>query len=57
MYSAVDGVENIVAACNSLQMDVHQLVHVFDRFVGGIFKEIVFIVVGAAKALRRCLYL
>ncbi len=38
-------------------MDVHQLVHVFDRFVGGIFKEIVFLVVGAAKALRRCLYL
>jgi len=49
-------VENIVAACNSLQMDVHQLVHVFDGF-RGIFKEIVFIVVGAAKALRRCLYL
>jgi ABC-type thiamin/hydroxymethylpyrimidine transport system permease subunit len=57
MYSAVDGVENIVAACNSLQMDVHQLVHVFNGFVRGIFKEIVFIVVGAAKALRRCLYL
>ncbi len=34
MYSAVEGVENIVAACNSLQMDVHQLVHVFDGFVG-----------------------
>jgi hypothetical protein len=57
MYSAVDGVKNIVAACNSSQMDVHQLVHIFDRFVRGVFKEIVFIVVGAAKALRRCLYL